>query len=83
MRAVLCCCAVLLVSITLFLLCSTPVWAGILSLVNAERLAAGKAPLGFVNPLLYARSCEVNAVVLRCASDSHVPACTQQLQDSH
>ena len=32
---------------------STPVWAGMLSLVNTARLSAGKPPLGFVNPLLY------------------------------
>ena len=31
---------------------STPVVAAMVTLVNAERLAAGKAPLGFLNPAL-------------------------------
>jgi tripeptidyl-peptidase-1 len=33
--------------------CSTPVFAGIVSLLNGKRLTANKAPLGFLNPLLY------------------------------
>jgi tripeptidyl-peptidase-1 len=33
--------------------CSSPVWGGIISLFNSVRLNAGKAPLGFVNPVLY------------------------------
>jgi len=33
--------------------CSSPSLAGLLSLINGELLAAGKAPLGFVNTLLY------------------------------
>jgi tripeptidyl-peptidase-1 len=33
--------------------CSTPVFAGIISLLNGKRLTANKAPLGFLNPLLY------------------------------
>lgn len=32
---------------------STPVFAGIVSIVNEQRLRAGKGPLGFLNPLLY------------------------------
>jgi tripeptidyl-peptidase-1 len=32
---------------------SSPVWAAVISLLNDVRLDAGKAPLGFVNPLLY------------------------------
>jgi subtilase family serine protease len=33
--------------------CSSPVFAGILGLINAQLLAAGKSKLGFFNPLLY------------------------------
>ena len=33
--------------------CSAPTTAGIISLLNAHRLAAGKAALGFLNPLIY------------------------------
>ena len=33
--------------------CSAPIFAGIISLINNERLAAGKSPLGFLNPWLY------------------------------
>ncbi|GAW10864.1 hypothetical protein ANO14919_001990 [Xylariales sp. No.14919] len=33
---------------------SAPVWGAVLTLVNEERLSAGKPTLGFVNPILYA-----------------------------
>lgn len=33
---------------------SAPLFAGMLNLVNEERLAAGKGTVGFVNPVLYA-----------------------------
>jgi tripeptidyl-peptidase-1 len=32
---------------------STPVFAGMVTLVNNARLNAGKAPIGFLNPALY------------------------------
>lgn len=35
---------------------SSPVFAGMVSLVNAARQAAGKSPLGWLNPALYAFS---------------------------
>ena len=31
-----------------------PIWASIVSILNAERLKAGKSSLGFINPALYA-----------------------------
>ncbi len=34
--------------------CASPTAAGVFGLLNDARLAAGKAPLGFLNPLLYA-----------------------------
>jgi tripeptidyl-peptidase-1 len=33
---------------------SAPVWAGLLTLINEERIAAGKSTVGFINPVLYA-----------------------------
>lgn len=33
--------------------CSSPVFAGILALINGQRMQAGKKPLGFVTPALY------------------------------
>ncbi|KAI0029777.1 family S53 protease [Vararia minispora EC-137] len=33
--------------------CSSPIFASIVSLLNGELVAAGKAPLGFLNPFLY------------------------------
>ncbi|KAH8980394.1 peptidase S8/S53 domain-containing protein, partial [Lactarius hatsudake] len=33
--------------------CSTPIAAGIISLLNDYRLSQGKRPLGFLNPWLY------------------------------
>ena len=32
---------------------AAPIWASILTLVNEERTAAGKGPVGFINPTLY------------------------------
>jgi tripeptidyl-peptidase-1 len=32
---------------------STPVFSGMVALLNEARRAAGKSPLGFINPLLY------------------------------
>ncbi|KAK9785893.1 putative Peptidase S8/S53 domain-containing protein [Seiridium cardinale] len=36
--------------------CSSPIFASIVQLLNSERLAAGKAPLGFLNPWLYSNA---------------------------
>lgn len=33
--------------------CSTPIFASIIALLNDELVAAGKSPLGFLNPWLY------------------------------
>lgn len=33
--------------------CASPTAAGVFSLINDKRLAAGKPALGFMNPLLY------------------------------
>ena len=33
---------------------ATPVWAGVIAIVNAARIAAGKSVVGFANPALYA-----------------------------
>lgn len=36
--------------------CSTPLFASLVSLLNDELVAAGKSPLGFLNPLIYSSS---------------------------
>ena len=33
--------------------CSSPIFASVVSLLNDRLIAAGKPPLGFLNPLLY------------------------------
>ena len=33
--------------------CSSPIFSGIVSLLNEQRIQAGKSTLGFLNPLLY------------------------------
>ncbi|KAE8454669.1 hypothetical protein EG329_000292 [Mollisiaceae sp. DMI_Dod_QoI] len=33
--------------------CATPTFASVIQLLNSDRLASGKAPLGFLNPWLY------------------------------
>ncbi|KAF8860253.1 subtilisin-like protein [Acephala macrosclerotiorum] len=36
--------------------CATPTFASIIQLLNSDRLASGKAPLGFLNPWLYSNA---------------------------
>ena len=33
---------------------ATPIFASVISLINDELIAAGKSPLGFLNPFVYA-----------------------------
>ena len=42
---------------------STPVWAAVIARLNGLRLAAGKPPLGFLNPALYNISDSFNDIV--------------------
>lgn len=42
---------------------STPMVAGIISLINGQRLAAGKTTVGFINPVLYANPQVLNDIV--------------------
>ncbi|KAK5116014.1 hypothetical protein LTR62_000470 [Meristemomyces frigidus] len=42
---------------------STPIFAAILNRINEERLAVGKGPVGFANPVLYAHPEVLNDVV--------------------
>lgn len=35
---------------------ATPVWAAIITMINQERTAVGKGPVGFINPVLYQSS---------------------------
>ena len=55
---------------------SSPVIAGMVSLVNADRLAAGKSPLGFINTALYqngvAISNDVTSGENQCTADESV-----------
>jgi subtilase family serine protease len=32
---------------------AAPLWASVITLLNEERTAAGKGPVGFINPVLY------------------------------
>ncbi len=34
--------------------CAAPLWAGFTALINQQALASGHAPIGFINPLVYA-----------------------------
>ncbi|KAJ6584644.1 subtilisin-like protein [Mycena capillaripes] len=44
--------------------CSSPAFASVIGLVNDRLIAAGKAPLGFLNPFLYANPGVFNDVTL-------------------
>lgn len=41
---------------------SAPLFASVLNLINEKRLEAGKAPVGFVNPVLYANPQVMNDI---------------------
>ncbi|OIW31229.1 Pro-kumamolisin [Coniochaeta ligniaria NRRL 30616] len=49
---------------------SAPVFASLISLINEKRLAAGKGPVGFINPTLYA-----NPQVLNDVRNGNNPGC--------
>jgi tripeptidyl-peptidase I len=53
--------------------CSTPTFAGIVSLLNDARAAAGKGSLGWLNPLLYA-----NPGVFTDITEGNNPGCGTQ-----
>ena len=42
---------------------SNPVFASIITLINSERMHAGKGPLGFINPILYGNPDILNDIV--------------------
>ncbi|KAI0085907.1 peptidase S8/S53 domain-containing protein, partial [Irpex rosettiformis] len=42
--------------------CSSPIFASVISLINDQLIAAGKSPLGFLNPFLYANPSAFNDV---------------------
>ncbi|CAK5274504.1 unnamed protein product [Mycena citricolor] len=42
--------------------CSSPIFASVISLINDKLIAAGNAPLGFLNPWLYANPSMLNDV---------------------
>ena len=42
---------------------STPVFASIITLINSERMHAGKGSVGFINPVLYGNSDVLNDIV--------------------
>ncbi|KAI0763097.1 peptidase S8/S53 domain-containing protein [Trametes elegans] len=53
---------------------SSPTFAAIVALLNEQRLAAGKPPLGFLNPLLYA----ANAAAFNDITAGSNPGCGTQ-----
>lgn len=66
---------------------SAPVFAGMVSLVNAARLEQGKGPLGWLNPALYQQASSFirdisegnnNCVPLATGSSVSVPICCTQ-----
>jgi tripeptidyl-peptidase-1 len=43
---------------------SAPIFASIINLLNEERLAAGKGPIGFLNPIIYSHPEMFNDVTI-------------------
>ena len=59
---------------------SSPVFAGMVSLVNAARLATGKSALGWLNPALYAFSSKIILKDITSGDNKHTDSglsCTQ------
>ena len=52
--------------------CSSPIFASVIALLNDERAAAGKAPLGFLNPFLYSSA---GAAALNDVTTGDNPGC--------
>ncbi|KAJ7454305.1 family S53 protease-like protein [Mycena galericulata] len=52
---------------------SSPVFASVIALLNDERIAAGKSPLGFLNPLLYSPA---GRAALNDITDGKNPGCS-------
>lgn len=49
---------------------AAPLWAAIITLINEERTAVGKGPVGFINPVLYE-----NAAALHDITKGSNPGC--------
>jgi len=43
---------------------SSPIFGGIITLINEQRLAAGKSTVGFINPVLYANPSALNDITV-------------------
>jgi len=52
--------------------CSTPVWAGIIGLINDVRLSNNKTALGFLNPMIYSRLSSPGAGLTDIVKGCHV-----------
>jgi subtilase family serine protease len=72
--------------------CSSPIVASIIALLNAELIAAGNRPLGFLNPFIYANpkafndittgsnpGCNTNGFPVRACMISFIPKLRQSL----
>lgn len=58
---------------------SSPIFGSVLTLINEERTAVGKGPVGFVNPTLYARKCYlIHPLLERIAKFACRPICAQR-----
>ncbi|KUJ13826.1 uncharacterized protein LY89DRAFT_698947 [Mollisia scopiformis] len=42
---------------------AAPIWGSVVTLINEERTAVGKGPVGFINPTLYANAWALNDIV--------------------
>lgn len=60
--------------------CSAPVFGAVVALANAARSAAGKKPIGFLNPTLYTLSADnfqdITSGDNKCTEDGCTPGCT-------
>lgn len=50
--------------------CASPLWAGFMALVNQQAASLGKAPVGFINPAIYALGKGAHTTYTNCFHDT-------------
>lgn len=61
--------------------CSSPIFASIVSLLNDRLIAAGKSPLGFLNPFLYSEAGQAGLTDIT-TGEPHAPVIIAVVSDS-
>ena len=63
--------------------CAAPVIAGLFSLINGVRMKAGKTPVGYINPALYALSTQNPVAFYDVTEGSNPDGCCPGFRKFH